>query len=51
MVHTLGGNVLETAQLYSKEIENDLQNVEAILDGAYESPALTDRNLLGLLLK
>ena len=51
MVYTLGGNVLETAQLYSKEIENDLQNVEAILDGAYESPALTDRNLLGLLLK
>ena len=41
---------LETVQLYSKEIENDWDNVEAILDGAYTAPALTDANLLGLLL-
>ena len=37
-------------QLYSKEIENNIQNTEALLDGAYTAPALTDRNLLGLLL-
>ena len=50
VVKTLGGNVIDTAQLYSKEIENNTENVEAILDGAYCSPALTDQNLLGLLL-
>ena len=47
----LGGVLEETAQRYSKEIENDADNVDAILDGAYESPAFTDDRLLGLLLK
>ena len=46
----LGGNIQETAQLFSKEIENDPDNVEAILDGAYTASALTDANLLSLLL-
>lgn len=46
----LGGDPIETAQLFSKEIENDPDNVEAILDGGYTAPALTDANLLGLLL-
>ena len=50
VVKALGGDVIDTAQLYSKEIENNTENVEAILDGAYCSPALTDQNLLGLLL-
>ena len=50
LVGALGGDVIETAQLFSKEIENDPDNVEAILDGAYTSPALTDTNLLALLL-
>lgn len=50
LVGAMYGNLVETAQLYSKEIENDPDNVEAILDGAYTSPALTDANLLGLLL-
>ena len=50
LVHCLGGDLTETAQLFSKEIENDLDNLEAILDGAYTSPALTDLQLLGLLL-
>lgn len=45
----LGGG-LEIIQLYSKEIENDIDNVEAILDGAHADPALTDTNLLGLLM-
>ena len=51
LVGALGGDILETAQLFSKEIENDPDNVEAILDGAYTSPALTDANLLALLTK
>lgn len=51
MIHHIGGNLLETAQLFSKEIENDVDNVEAILEGAYTNPALTDVNLLSLLLK
>lgn len=50
LIYYLGGNFLETAQLFSKEIENDPDNLEAILDGAYASPALTDVHLLGLLL-
>ena len=49
-VMLLSGNLIQTAQLYSKEIENNADNVDAILDGAYASPALTDARLLGLLL-
>ncbi len=51
LIASLGGDFLQTAQLFSKEIENDPDNVEAILDGAYTSPAMTDTSLLGLLLK
>ena len=50
LVRHLGGNVVETAQKYAKEIENSAENVEAILDGAYSSPALTDEKLLAWLL-
>ena len=51
LIRLLGGDLEETAQRYSKEIENDVDNVDAILDGAYESPAFTDDKVLGLLLK
>ena len=51
MIRTLGGDLRRTAQLYLKEIENDIDNVEAILDGAYDCPAFTDDKLLGMLLK
>lgn len=51
LVRSLGGDALRTAQLYSKEIENDADNVDALLDGAYAHPALTDAALLGSLLK
>lgn len=51
LVNALGGDFEETAQQFSKEIENDPDNVEAILDGAYNHPALTDMNLLALLQK
>ncbi|MBR3974089.1 MAG: flagellin lysine-N-methylase [Oscillospiraceae bacterium] len=50
VIKHLGGDIFRTSQLYSKEIENDIDNIEAILDGAYESPAFTDDKLLGLLL-
>ena len=49
LIGYLGGDFIETAQLFSKEIENDPDNVEAILDGAYTDRGLTDLNLLGLL--
>ncbi len=51
VIHALGGDLTETAQLYSKEIENDADNVDAILDAAYTSPALADIGLLDLLLE
>ena len=35
---------------FSKEIENDIDNVEAILDAAYAQPAFTDDRLLGMIL-
>ena len=50
VVGALGGDVIQTAQMFSKEIENDPDNIEAILDGAYIAPAMTDENLLSLLL-
>lgn len=50
LIHHLGGSFIETAQLFSKEVENDPDNLEAILDGAYTSPALTDVHLLSLLM-
>ena len=49
LIGFLGGDLAQTAQLFSKEIENDPDNVDAILDGAYASSALTDTYLLGLL--
>ena len=49
LIGGLGGDLVKTAQLFSKEIENDPDNVEAILDGAYSHPALTDIQLLQLL--
>ena len=49
LVGYLGEDFIETAQLFSKEIENDPDNVETILDGAYTARGLTDLNLLGLL--
>lgn len=48
LVCLLGGAPVETAQLFSKEIENDADNVDALLDGAYSLPGLTDGNLLAL---
>lgn len=45
----LPGNPMENIQRYAKEIENDEENVDRLLDGAFAEPALTDANLLALL--
>lgn len=50
VVGALDGDIVQIAQLFSKEIENDADNVEALLDGAYTAPALTDVNLFSILL-
>lgn len=50
LVGSLPGDDLRRAQLFSKEIENDADNVDAILDGAYDNPAFTDERLLGWLI-
>lgn len=50
LVSSLEGDFVENAQIYSKEIENDPDNLEALLDAVYESPAFADSKLLGLLL-
>ena len=49
LICALPGDFCRNAQLYSKEIENNYANVEAILDAAYADPAFTDLGLLGLL--
>jgi lysine-N-methylase len=50
VIRSLPGDMVRNAQLYSKEIENDSDNVESLLDAAYTSHAVTDVKLLGLLL-
>ena len=50
LIKYLGGDFMRTSQLFSKEIENDSDNLDAILDGSYTAPALTDVHLLSLLL-
>lgn len=49
LIKHLPGPLVHTAQLFSKEIENDADNVDAILDGAYTLDAFRDDRLLGLL--
>lgn len=51
LVRQLGGDLVQTAQLYGKEIENSAENAEAIWEAAYSHPALTDDRLLGILLE
>ena len=45
----LDGALADKAQLWSKEVENSAVNLDALLDGAYTQPGLTDANLLALL--
>ena len=51
LITCLGGDTVQTAQLWSKETENNADNVEALLDAAYCQPAFTDVNLLGILMR
>ena len=51
VLKALGGDPIGTAQLYSKEIENNASNVDALLDACYMEPAFADVKLLGLLLE
>lgn len=51
LLRELGGDFERTAQLFSKEIENDADNMDALLDAAYAHPAFTDAKLLGMLLQ
>ncbi len=50
LINALGGDAVQTAQQFSKEIENDPDNMNALLDAAYTCPAFTDTALLGILL-
>ena len=49
LVHLLGGDVIQTAQSYSKEIENSPENMDALLDATYSHSTMTDQRLLGML--
>ncbi len=50
LVRALGGDPIRTSQLYAKEIDNDSDNTDALLDAMYAHPAFTGSRLLGLLL-
>ena len=50
VICSLGGDFVNTAQLYSKEIENSWENVDALLEAAYSHPAFTDDKILGILI-
>lgn len=45
----LGGDTILTAQAMSKEIENNAENMDAVLDATYLDHAFSDLYLLGLL--
>ena len=51
LIRDLGGDLLQTAQLCSKEIENNADNVDTLLDATYGDSAFTDCKLFGLLLE
>ena len=51
VIHSLGGDLAETAQIYSKEIENSEENMDAMLESLETSSAAADLRLLNLLLK
>ena len=51
LVGSLPGDFTENVQLFSKEIENDADNVDALLDAAGTCRPFTDSRLLGSLLQ
>ena len=50
LIGALGGDLTKTAGLYSKEIESDPENMEAIFDACYDRRELTDGKLLYFLI-
>ena len=50
VIRAMEGDFVTNAQRYSKEMENNSENVEAVLDAAYSHRAFTDDKLLGLLM-
>ena len=50
VIRYLPGDFLRRAQLFSKEVENNAENLDALLDAAYTHSAFTDDKILGLLL-
>lgn len=51
VIHLLGGDPVQTAQQYSKEIENDPDNMEAILDGLSFEKCLSAGHLIACLME
>ncbi len=51
VIRALGGELAQTAQLYSKEIENSGENVDALLDALETQAAVSDMKVLNLLLQ
>ena len=49
LVHLLGGNTVETAQLFSKEIENSDCNPRALILAARKEAAFSPENIAALL--
>ena len=51
MIGSVNAPTEQAAQLFSKEIENNVENLYAFLDGTYTEPALSADNLLAVLAK
>ena len=49
LVSALGEDFIENAQLFSKEVENCAENIDALMDAVYDHPAFSPENLTALL--
>lgn len=49
LVSSLGDDFIENAQLFSKEVENCAENMDALADAVYDHPAFSPENLTSLL--
>ena len=49
LVSALGEDFIENAQLFSKEVENCAENMDALMDAVYGHPAFSPENLTALL--
>ncbi len=51
LIGSMGEALPQNAQLFSKEVENSPENMDALLDAMYDDPAFSTDRLLGLLRK